>query len=214
MREAPQRTVSAIIPAAGSGKRYGGKKQFVLIDGIPVLKITLNALRNAYPFNEYIIGIADEDRAFIEALDLGSDVIFSPGGPNRAATVINALKRSKCDFVAVHDAVRPFVSAETVKKCVYKAFSDGAAICGLFAVDTVKLVKDAGVVSTVERDAVFLAHTPQVFEREKLLKALNFAVESGQTITDEASAYEFAGYSVSITLSDKKNIKITYSEDI
>jgi 2-C-methyl-D-erythritol 4-phosphate cytidylyltransferase len=209
-----QKSVSAIIPAAGSGSRFGGKKQFARINGEVVLKLALDALRKAYPFDEYIVGIAEEDRAFAETLGLGSDIVYSPGGADRLTTVINAVERARSDFVAVHDAVRPFVKPETVQNTIRTAFMEGAAICGLFPVDTVKLVKDGRVISTVDRNTLFLAHTPQVFERGKLLNALKLAAQSGKIITDEASAYELAGYPVSITLSDKKNIKITYTEDI
>jgi 2-C-methyl-D-erythritol 4-phosphate cytidylyltransferase len=209
-----QKSVSAIIAAAGSGSRFGGKKQFARINGEVVLKLALNALRNAYPFDEYIVGIAAEDSAFVETLGLGSDVIYSPGGADRLTTVINAVEHAKSDFVAVHDAVRPFVKPETVQNTIRMAFIEGAAICGLFPVDTIKLVKDGRALSTIDRNTVFLAHTPQVFEREKLLNALKLAAQSGKAVTDEAGAYELAGYPVHITLSDKNNIKITFTEDI
>ncbi|MDR2105150.1 MAG: 2-C-methyl-D-erythritol 4-phosphate cytidylyltransferase [Deferribacteraceae bacterium] len=210
----PRKSIAAIIPAAGNGVRFGGKKQFALINGVVVLKAALTALQSAYPFDEFIIGAAEEDMAFIDTLDLGSNIIFSPGGADRSTTVINALNRSKCDFAAIHDAVRPFVSKEIVRNTIDKALSDGAAICGVFAVDTVKLVADSKVAATLDRERVFLSHTPQVFEREKLLCALESALKSGERLTDEASAYELAGFPVSITLSDKRNIKITYPEDI
>jgi 2-C-methyl-D-erythritol 4-phosphate cytidylyltransferase len=209
-----RKTVAAIIPAAGSGERFGGKKQFAIINGEYVLKLALNALRKGYPFDEYIIGVSEEDEKFVNTLTLGADVRFSRGGSDRTATVINAAEAAASEFVAVHDAARPFVTPETVKNTVLRAMADGAAICGLFAVDTVKLVEDSKIISTVDRNRVFLAHTPQVFEREKLLRALNSAAADGRKLTDEASACELAGIPVSVTLSDIRNIKITYKEDL
>jgi 2-C-methyl-D-erythritol 4-phosphate cytidylyltransferase len=209
-----RKTVAAIIPAAGSGERFGGKKQFALISGEYVLKLSLNALRKGYPFDEYVIGVAEEDEQFVKSLELGADVRFSRGGSDRTATVINAAETAVSEFVAVHDAVRPFVTPETVKDTVLRAMADGAAICGLFAVDTVKLVEDAKIISTIDRNRVFLAHTPQVFKRKKLLRALKSASADGRLLTDEASAYELAGIPVSVTLSDAGNIKITYKEDL
>jgi 2-C-methyl-D-erythritol 4-phosphate cytidylyltransferase len=211
---AERKTVAAVIPAAGSGERFGGKKQFALINGEYVLKLALNALRKGYQFDEYIIGVAEEDEQFVKTLELGADVRFSRGGSDRTATVINAAETAVSEFVAVHDAVRPFVTPETVRNTVLRAMADGAAICGLFAVDTVKLVDDAKIISTIDRNRVFLAHTPQVFERETLLRALKSAAADGRILTDEASACELAGIPVSIILSDAGNIKITYKEDL
>ncbi len=212
-------TVSAIIPAAGVGKRFDPvvKKQFFLVDGNPLIYYTLKAMHNAWPFDEFVVGAAPEDFKYISRIadKLGiKRLSMTEGGDTRTGTVLNALRKSKCDFVAIHDAARPFVTPATVKATIETGMEHGAAICGLPARDTVKRVKDRTVVCTEERSTIFLAHTPQVFRRELLLRVLEKANAENLSFTDESGAYESTGHKVTACLSNADNIKITEPADI
>ena len=212
-------TVSAIIPAAGIGKRFDSeiKKQFFLIDGNPVLYYTMKALNGAYPFDEFVVGASGEDFKYISRIadKLGiARLSLTEGGDTRAQTVLNALRKSVCEFAAIHDAARPFVTPGTVQATVEAGIETGGAICGVPARDTVKRVKDGAVLCTEDRNTIFLAHTPQVFRRDILLAALEKAETQNLAFTDESGAYEAEGYRVAVCLSGADNIKITGPEDI
>ncbi|GAB7140786.1 2-C-methyl-D-erythritol 4-phosphate cytidylyltransferase [Deferribacterales bacterium RsTz2092] len=215
-------SVSAIIPAAGVGKRFSGgvvgapKKQFFLIDGRPILYHTLKALKNTYNYKEYIVGALDSDSDFVmSAAQLaGVSVKLSVGGADRAETVLNALELASGKYALVHDAVRPFITKSIVERVISAALQCGGAICGMFARDTIKRVKDDRVLETLARDSIFQAHTPQVFERLRLIEAIKSAKQNGIALTDEASAFEYIGYDVAVVASSADNIKITLREDL
>ena len=211
--------VSAIIPAAGIGKRFCTdiKKQFFLLDGNPILYYTMKTLNDAYPFDEFVVGASAEDFKYIYRIadKLGiTRISLSEGGGTRTRTVLNALRLSVCDYVLIHDAVRPFVPHNVVGDTIRAGMEYGSAICGVYARDTVKRVKDGITQRTEDRDSIFLAHTPQVFRRETLLAALEKAEAEGVLFTDESTAYEAAGYKSAARFSNADNIKITELADI
>ncbi len=209
-----------IIPAAGVGKRFSKdqKKQFIEIDGKPLIYWTIKRLLDAYKFSELVVGLNSDDKPFMENIikdmNISIPVIFAKGGSERVHTVINCLEQSKGVFVAVHDSVRPFVSDKTICDTINYAFKTKACICALPVRDTVKKVSNNIIINTVPRDNLYLAHTPQVFERELLLKALKDAVNKNITVTDEASACEIAGIKTAVVVSNYENIKVTYLEDL
>lgn len=213
-------SIALIIPAAGVGKRFSShvKKQFTEIDNKPLIYWTIKRLITAYNFNEIIIGLNNDDIEFIENvihdLNIKIPFIYAQGGKERANTVFNCLAKSKCDYAAVHDSVRPFVSNKAVQETIKQAYETGAAICGMPVRDTVKKVDNNIVVSTVPRDNLFLAHTPQVFKKDIIYNALHKALNDNILVTDEASACEYAGINVSTVLSNYENIKVTYAEDM
>ncbi len=214
------KNISLIIPAAGIGKRFSSniKKQFIEISEKPILFWTIRRLLKAYNFNEIIIGANKEDSDIIENIisDLNIEVpyILATGGKERANTVINCIAKSNCDYVAIHDSVRPFVRDNVIKETINIAFEKGAAICALPIHDTIKKVEDNKIISTIPRNNLFLAHTPQVFKKDVIYFALNKAINDNILITDEAAACEYAGIHVAVTLSNYENIKITTPEDM
>ena len=213
-------SISLIIPAAGVGKRFSAniKKQFTEIDGRPLIYWTIKRLLTAYNFDELIIGLNQDDIQFMDRvisdLKLTIPYIYAEGGKERANTVLNCLLKSNCSYAAVHDSVRPFVSSQTVKNTIDKAYQTNAAICGIPVRDTVKKINGSIIEKTVSRDNLFLAHTPQVFKKNIILNAMHSALENNIIVTDEASACEYAGIKVETVLSNYENIKVTYSEDI
>ncbi len=213
-------SISLIIPAAGVGKRFSSniKKQFTEIDSKPLIYWTIKRLITAYKFDELIVGINQDDIKFMDKvmadLHLNIPHIYAEGGKERANTVLNCLLKSTCDFAAVHDSVRPFVSSQVVKDTILKAYKTNAAICGLPVRDTVKKLEGSTIEKTVSRDNLFLAHTPQVFRKDLILNALTHSLDNNIIVTDEASACEYSNIHVDTVLSNYENIKVTYTEDV
>lgn len=209
-----------IIPAAGYGKRFSPnvKKQFYTIFDKPVLYWTIKNMVSAYAFDEIVLGINYDDldgvKDILKELDVCVPVKYAQGGAERSETVRNAVAESSADICVIHDGVRPFVSKRIAEQVINKAIATGAAICALPVRDTVKRVIDGVITDTVSRDNLYLAHTPQAFKREVILKALNTVSDKGVDITDDASACEYCGIDVGIIPSDYENIKVTYAEDI
>ncbi len=212
--------ISLIIPAAGIGKRFSPdkKKQYTLIDNKPLIYWTIKQLLLSYNFTELIIGLNEEDISLMDKIvrDLNVSIpyLYAEGGKERANTVLNCLSKATCDFVAVHDSVRPFVSRNVVQNTINEAIKYKSAICGLPVRDTIKKVKNNIVLSTMERDNLFLAYTPQVFDKEVIYYALNKAINDNILVTDESSACEYVGIKVATVLSNYENIKVTFAEDI
>ena len=212
--------VSAIIPAAGVGKRFSTeqKKQFFTIDGKPILFYTLKNLQNSFSFKEYIVGARSEDFGYVSKIfnELNiNNYKLVEGGGERFETVYNCLNNASGNFILIHDAVRPFVNKEIVTECIELAFKNLAAICGVKPKDTVKKIGEGNSIeSTIPRETIILAHTPQVFEREVLQRAMDFQREKNIFVTDEAMAVELIGHKVHVSKSSYDNIKLTAPEDI
>lgn len=211
-------SITAIIPAAGIGKRFSGdvKKQFYAILDNTVLYYTLTALNRAYPFDEFILGGNPSDFEYITSqLKLAGidNYRLIKGGAERYETVYNCLKAVQTETVLVHDAVRPFIAPETVVSVINACEAHGAAICGLKVRDTLKKVTDGMVDKTVNRDEYILSHTPQVFKTSVLIKAVENAGEFDIVVTDEAQAMELYRKKVAVVDSTPDNIKLTYQQD-
>jgi 2-C-methyl-D-erythritol 4-phosphate cytidylyltransferase len=142
------------------------------------------------------------------------------GGNSRQQSVSNALSSlaANTDLVAVHDAVRPFIEAETIHKVFDTAAESGAAIVAVPVVDTVKQVSHGTghvkIRGTLQREKLVLAQTPQVFRYEMLVRAFELALKDGFTGTDESSLVERLDVEVSVVLGSDRNIKITKPGDM
>lgn len=215
----------AVIPAAGKGVRAGFAvpKQFVSrgrftllewtlikvlslpeVDGVivplpyPVLKVPdVDAIRKSFP------GFSKKP------------VEFTVGGDNRQESVYNGLQRvpENVSWIMIHDAVRPFITYNLFRRVLEAALASGAAICGLNATDTVKLVRGSVVCSTVERGCVFLVQTPQIFRGELIKQAHRLAKGDGFLSTDDSHLVERLGHPVVVVPGDKANVKLTYPGD-
>lgn len=228
----PLMKVIAIIPAAGLGTRMapGGKrtqpsKQFFEIDGVPILVHTLRVFAHSKQVSQITIALRrTEMERFarqVEKERLGSKVALVEGGEHRQQSVANALaalQAAKDDIVLVHDAVRPFVDDEIIANVVSGAQKHGAAIAGLPAVDTIKQVErtaeGALITTTIPRERVVQAQTPQGFRYELIKRAFDSATADGFTGTDEASLVERLGAEVWVVMGSARNIKITTPADL
>ncbi len=215
-------SVALVIAAGGVGNRFSSnvKKQFYEIDGKPILYHTITNMLKAYKFDEIVIGFSQDDVEYIENIMCEINpfantlVVYAESGATRAETVLNCIKKCQSSIVVVHDAVRPFITKDIVINVINGAIENGCTICAINATDTVKYVENGVIKHTINRENVYLAHTPQAFKKELLHNALNNAITSNLAITDEASAMELAGYNVTVTNSSKHNIKITTQDDL
>jgi len=218
---------TALIVAAGRGSRFGGPlpKQYALLGGRTVLRHTLDAYRSTPEITSLRVVIATGDeslyRSAVEGLGLPVPVL---GGVSRQQSVLNgleALSGEAPDFVAVHDAARPFVKPVDIAACLAAAAADGVdgAVLGVRLADTIKRTDAGGVVSeTVPRASLWRAQTPQIFRYAALLKAHRDAAALGAAeataLTDDAAVAERAGLRVVMVEGSEDNRKITTAEDL
>jgi 2-C-methyl-D-erythritol 4-phosphate cytidylyltransferase len=223
--------VAVILPAAGLGTRMGrspaehsgvSRKQFMLLDGSPILVHTIRKFAALRPtVSEIVVALRGEDIGWVEELlraePPGTAVRLVEGGDTRQQSVENALAvvAPDTDLVAVHDAVRPFIDRATIEKVFEEAAEAGAAIVGIVPVDTVKQLRKNKVAGTIPRDRLTLAQTPQVFRYALLKEAFERARLDGFTGTDESSLVErLETVEVSVVLGSDRNIKITRPSDM
>ncbi len=215
--------VSAIIAAAGSGTRLGRKtpKQFLNLEGRPVLAWSMEAFSSTRIINEIILVVPqDIEHETIGMLNVSKypvPVSVVSGGPTRYDSVLNGLQATMptCEMVAIHDAARPFVTTATIESVCLMAKEIGAAIVARPVHDTVKEVDASGlVVRTLQRETLVLAQTPQVCRKQDLLMAYEKAKEMGVKTTDEAGLLELMGLPVGIVEGSCKNFKITNEDDM
>ena len=216
--------VSAIIAAGGRGARFGGAqpKQLQPLAGVPILKRTVDAFLNGYPFDEVVVALPSDLAANPPSyLD---DVIVVEGGERRQDSVAKAFAAvaPSSQVIVIHDAARPLVSPALIERTVAAAVEHGAAIAALQARDTVKRGDASRIIrGTLPRDEIFLAQTPQAFRvgvlRDALLRAEALAKAgalASTDATDEAMLAEQAGHHVHLVEGDARNLKITTPADL
>jgi 2-C-methyl-D-erythritol 4-phosphate cytidylyltransferase len=214
----------AIIPAGGAGRRMGSgtAKQYLLLDGIPLLVHALRAFQDTPAIHEIFLAVPQADidrvrRELVEGFGLSKVTRVLAGGAERQDSVGNALSAVGEDreIVVIHDGVRPFVTGELIERVVDGAARFGAVTVGVPVRDTVKAVDPAGqVVRTVPREGLWLTQTPQAFRRELIRQAYERAAAEGFYGTDDASLAERAGIPVRMLSGQGDNIKVTAPEDL
>jgi 2-C-methyl-D-erythritol 4-phosphate cytidylyltransferase len=227
--------VSVILPAAGLGTRMGreksgvSRKQFMSLEGAPILIHTIRKFLRCPSVNEIVVALRAEDfdwaRGLVHQEHVHQQhahhptrpVRFVEGGESRQESVEHALASLEPDteLVAVHDAVRPFVDSELVERVIAEAARTGAAIVGIVPVDTVKRIHKNIVRATLPREHLVLAQTPQVFRFDLLKQAFEKARQDNFAGTDEASLVErLEQVDVSVVQGSDRNIKITKPTDM
>jgi 2-C-methyl-D-erythritol 4-phosphate cytidylyltransferase len=230
--------VIVIIPAAGLGTRMasaGGSgrkpvasKQFADLQGTPILIRTLSKFGENKDVDQIRIALRrSEISPFEERLRRETPeawvkkTVLLEGGENRQQSVANALTgvgADPDDIILVHDAVRPFVSAQMIHDVIEAAKKYGAAIVGVPALDTVKQVErtaeGALIKATIPREKIVMAQTPQGFRYSVVRRAFDEAAADGFLGTDEASLVERSGHPVAVVMGSVQNIKITTPGDL
>ncbi len=222
--------VSVILPAAGLGTRMGravpekagtSRKQFMLLEGSPILLHTIRRFVAAPDVVEIVVALRAEEMGWVREL-LAAERFSKPvrlveGGDSRQESVEHALATMGpgTELVAVHDAVRPFIEHSVLEKVFAEAAENGAAIVGIVPVDTVKQVHRNKIRQTIPRERLVLAQTPQVFRFDLLKQAFAQAREDSFTGTDESSLVErLDQVEVSVVMGSDRNIKITKPSDM
>jgi len=211
--------ITAVIPAAGSGERFGGKKQLKIMGGRPLLFYTLKPFIDSDLIFEIVV-VASKNDVQQLSRELKSMISVKPvtvvsGGNTRQKSVFNGLKAASdsSELICVHDAVRPFVTKELIEKTVNACSEHDGVIVAQPSTDTIKKVMDNQILETLQREIIWRAQTPQVFSKSVLQEALKMAEEENIQGTDEASLLERIGYQVGFVEGSSLNIKITTKED-
>ena len=214
--------VSAIIAAGGAGTRLGYQepKQFLELGGKPIIAWSIEAFSQATEIGEIVVVAPLEHlnraRGYVKTYCLSKPFKVVAGGGTRQESVRNGLVASAKDmeFVAVHDAARPFIATDEIDAICMMAKELGAAIMAKKVDDTIKEVQEGIVTRTLERSKLVAALTPQVCRKEDLLRAYEKALADGFLGTDEASLLEYIGINVVVQLSSSINFKITTEADL
>lgn len=206
--------IVCILLAAGSGRRFGSKKQFLKINDQTVLEMSLRTIEKIEQIDMVYLVLPKEDMD----IQIGSkkEIIKVEGGKERQDSVFNALLAiDRAHIVVVHDSARPFASERMFIESIenVKKGWDGS-ITAYKSIDTVKEVVDSRVLKTINREHIYMAQTPQSFNYEKLLKAHLNAREKGIVGTDDSYLMEILGYKICINEGSFLNFKITRPQDI
>ena len=221
-------TIWAVLPAAGIGRRMGSNipKQYLSIDGAPLLLHSLRRLSAVKKIEKIVVVIHAEDSRWAELEEsikdeFGNRIITVMGGDERYQSVLNGLTAltefaGKDDWVLVHDAVRPCVRTSDIENLIQKvSLHSIGGLLGSPVDNTLKRVdKKLTVIETVDRESYWNALTPQMFRFALLKESIQTVVVSGEQVTDEAAAMEVAGFKPIMIAGHKDNIKITVEADL
>ncbi len=205
--------------AAGSGSRFGEKKQFKLLKGIALYFYSLNKFLLCEDINEIILVVPKSRVADVKKeianIKKTKKILVVSGGHRRQDSVKNGLLsvNNKSQLVCLHDGVRPFVSEKLIKKSIIACAKNDGAIVANPNFDTLKTCEKGYVKKTIDRNNVWMAQTPQVFWKIKLLDAISISERNNMEVTDESSMMESLGYKVSVVEGDYNNFKITSRKD-
>ncbi|CAG0978346.1 2-C-methyl-D-erythritol 4-phosphate cytidylyltransferase [Geobacteraceae bacterium] len=218
--------VFALIPAAGMGKRMEASinKQYLLLDGMPILARTLEVFeRSPLVDGIFVVIPADEipfcSEQVVKRQGLTKVRSIVAGGAERQQSVLNGLRAMEGtagddDVVLIHDGVRPFVTEDILSRATAVARENDGALVAVPAKDTVKMVENGIITATPPRETLWLAQTPQAF-RYGIIRAAHEVADAERFLgTDDAMLVERLGRQVRIVVGDYRNIKITTPEDM
>ncbi|MBC7318237.1 2-C-methyl-D-erythritol 4-phosphate cytidylyltransferase [Candidatus Bipolaricaulota bacterium] len=205
---------SGIILAAGRGERFGGDKIFAELGGSPVLLHSVRAFLAAEVVEELIVvarpGMEFRVAALLQDLDFPVRVVT--GGPRRRDSSLAGVEVAQGEYVLIHDAARPLVGAELIRRVLRAAEEHGAAVPVLPVVDTLRYAENGFLKpETLPRSGLVAIQTPQGFRRDLLLPALRASEEN---LPDDAAALLVRGIPVAVVPGDPRNLKITFPEDL
>jgi len=210
-----------VIPAAGRGKRMGRNinKQFILLNGKPILIHTLEKFLGIPWIGEIVIVSQADEVSIVEQLleqyQLDGIKAIVPGGAERQDSIYNGLAHLTTDYVMVHDGARPFLKKKHLELLWMTVQTKGTAVLGVPVKDTIKIVDQEGIIrDTPNRKSLWAVQTPQAFRLSTLIEAYEKAKNDFFLGTDDASLVERLGIEVTVVKGDYHNIKITTPEDL
>ena len=209
-----------IVVAGGKGMRMGAEipKQFISLNGMPILMRTIHRLHHSVPEGKFILVLPRNHvsmwKMLVEAHSFDIPVQIAYGGDTRFQSVKNGLELIHDDdaIVAIHDGVRPFVAETVVRQCFDVAFRCGTAIPAITPVDSVRLMQDNGDTEPFSRDKCYMVQTPQTFNLQLLRRA--YLQVYRPSFTDDASVVESLPERITLVEGNKENIKITTQFDL
>ncbi len=209
--------------AGGSGERFGGDipKQYQWVAGRPVMSWTIGRFEAATTIDQIVIVAAEDyllhvNNTVVEPYGFSKVLKIVPGGATRTESVRQGLEAmpAAISYVAIHDAVRPLVSAGDIDAVVREAQTHRAAVLGRPVAETVKRAREGIVLATLDRANLFIAETPQAFQYDLILEAYRKGMESGVNATDDAALVEMLGFMVRLVESSGPNPKLTTGADM
>ena len=214
-----------VMPASGIGKRMKSEtpKQYLkLSNGLTIVDQCLKTLLEVDTISGFVIALSEQDTLFKSSTYFNHSKMLATakGGKERLHSVLNALNSleevaNPNDWVLVHDSVRPCVNKTDIEMLITEVSQhQTGGILATGVVDTIKQVAIDGEVSTIDRNKLYKAQTPQMFRFGILKDALETAVKLDNNITDESEAIENLGYSIKIVIGSSSNIKITQIDDL
>jgi len=214
---------TALIVAAGNSVRFGGElpKQFFMVAGAPLLAWTIVRFEMAQRIDDIVLVVAEDRLGLVlDSINEGQRptkvVKAVAGGSTRQQSVLMGLESlpESTQLVAIHDGARPLTSPYDIDAVIQAAEVEKAAILASRVPDTVKKVADDYILATLNRSDLWLAQTPQVFERELILEAHRRAAHEGIDVTDDAALVEATGHKVRVVESTSLNMKVTTRDDL
>lgn len=211
--------VHAIVVAAGQGRRFGRRKQFVLVNGVPLFVHATRVLQQHRQVRSITLVVPRGERRRVRSIvkDLALDKVrhIVAGGTRRQDSVKQGLKTIKntSGMLIIHDAVRPFITAGMITRGIATCRRRKAVIFAIPVHDTVKKVIGKRVRSTVPREDLYLVQTPQFYDLETLRKAMG-QVDMSDEYTDESQIMEAAGQPVYVCAGGRFNVKVTDPHDL
>jgi len=211
--------IGVVIVAAGSGLRFGERKQFKKLNNKPLYIYSLEKFIKCDLIDEIALVVPEDLTNIIsdEISSVKSIIKVVSGGKLRQDSTLNGVNAldQNCDIICIHDAARPFINISTINNVIEISKKYDGAIAATPSNDTVKEVAKNSdrIKRTIPRDTIWLAQTPQVFHRDKLLQALAFANTNNITVTDESSLLESLDFSVAVVAGSCNNFKITTQDD-
>ena len=209
--------IGIIIVAAGAGQRMGDDKMFLTLAGKPLIAWSLDTCHSYEPITQIVLVLNNSNIDRGKKLAAGNNWTkltgICTGGTRRQDSVKAGLKHlDSCDWIIVHDGARPFLTIDLLREGIESARKTGAAVAAVPVKDTIKLVDDNNIVkTTLERQQLWIAQTPQVFRSDIITTAY---ANIDDDVTDDAMLVEKMGYDISLYTGSYSNIKITTPEDM
>lgn len=196
-------------------------KPYLMLKGKSILEHTLSCFLNLESLEQVIVSTSaayrDQTVEILGRLFEDIDTVVVEGGKRRQDSIYKAFEKvsDSIQYVAVHDAVRPFIKSDKIVECLNRSKKTGGAIIGVPVKDTIKQVdKHSKITGTPNRSQLWQAQTPQIFDKNLYGKAYTYAMEHGVEVTDDASLFEAYGKDVEIVEGDRENFKLTYPIDL
>jgi 2-C-methyl-D-erythritol 4-phosphate cytidylyltransferase len=212
---------AALLPAGGSGARFGGElpKQFVAVQGDPLITWAIRRFVDSGAVSRIVVAVPAEYRdlmgSIVERGGWSTPILVVEGGATRQESVWNALSLAgDVGIVAVHDAVRPLFSPALLRGLIAAAAEHGGAIPGVPLTETIHRVSNGWIGETPAREEFIAAQTPQCFRTSILVEALQRAREEGYAGTDEAGIVARYGHPVRVLAGETANVKVTHPADM